>query len=246
MFDVLVASAAHHQLRAQWVTTSTITHALVIALAVSVTRGAIENSQPMTADPAILLFVPKPPPPPAEPEAKREPVVSATVVSVPPKGFQTVVAPRDIPDVIPPVDLAQRPLDPRDFTGRGVEGGVASGVVGGTGVVDLSGAGDLGAIYEATTKDDRFEQAAIVRPPTPRYPAALAAVGIEGKVSVEFVIDTLGRVEPASIRVLQTTHEAFESSARTAVAAALFRPARLSAHPVRQLTRQSIRFVATQ
>lgn len=244
MFDVLVASAAHHQVRAQWVTTSTITHALVIALAVSVTRGALENAPPIAADPAILLFVPKPPPPPA-PEVKQEPVVSATVVAVPPKGFQTVVAPRDIPDVIPPIDLAQRPLDPRDFTGRGVEGGVASGVIGGTGKVDLGGAGDLSAIYEATSTDDRFEQAAIVRPPEPRYPAALAAVGIEGKVSVEFVIDTLGRVEPASIRVLQSTHQAFESSALTAVAAALFRPARLSAHPVRQLTRQSIRFVAT-
>jgi TonB family protein len=244
MLDVLIASAAHHQVRAHWVTTSTITHALLIALAVSVTRGALENPPPLTADPAILLFVPKPPPPPPQPELKREPVVQPTVVAEPPpKGFQTVVAPRDIPDMIPPVDLTQRPLDPRDFTGRGVEGGVATGVVGGTGVVDPSG-GDLNAIYEATTQDDRFEQAVVVLPPAPRYPALLGSAGIEGEVSVEFVIDTLGRVEGASIRILHSTHEAFESSARAAMAAAVFRPARLRERPVRQLSRQSIRFVA--
>jgi TonB family protein len=244
MFDVLIASGAHHQVRARWVTTSMITHALLIALAVSVTRSALENPPRLMADPAILLFVPKPPPP-AEPEVKREPVVPATVVAEPPpKGFQTVVAPRDIPDVIPPLDLSQRPLDPRDFTGRGVEGGVSSGVLGGRGAVDLSGT-DLNAIYEATTQDDRFEQAVVVRQPAPEYPTVLATVGIEGKVSVEFVIDTLGRVEPASIRILDSSHEAFGSSARAAIAATIFRPARLSTHPVRQLTRQSIRFVAT-
>ncbi|HEY6947272.1 MAG TPA: hypothetical protein VI297_00540 [Gemmatimonadales bacterium] len=54
----------------------------------------------------------------------------------PPKGFQTVVAPTDIPTTMPPVNLHERPFDPRNYTGRGMEGGVAYGVVGGTGVVD--------------------------------------------------------------------------------------------------------------
>jgi TonB family protein len=243
MFDVLVASAAHHQVRARWVTTATLTHAVVIALAVAATRGALERTRPVIEDPAILLFVPKPPPPPP-PETKPQPVRAAVVIAEPPpKGFQTVLAPQDIPREIPPIDLSQRPLDPRDFTGRGVEGGVADGVVGGTGVV--SPGGDLNAIYEATLQDDRFEQAIMVVPPAPKYPAVLASVGIEGKVSLEFVIDTLGRVEPASIRVLQSTHQAFDSSARAAVVKAVFKPARLSAHPVRQLTRQSIRYVET-
>jgi TonB family protein len=246
MFDVLVASAAHREVRAGSVTTSMITHALLIILAVTVTRTALENPPVMAADPAMLLFVPKPPPPPPEPEVRREPAAVATVAAEPPpKGFQTVVAPRDIPDIIPPVDLTQRPLDPRDFTGRGIEGGVASGVVGGTGSVNPDGGSDLSAIYEATTKDDRFEQAIVVVQPAPRYPAALAAAGIEGKVAVEFVIDTAGKVESGSIRVLQSSHRAFEAAAREAMTAAIFRPARLSNHPVRQLTRQSIRFVAT-
>jgi protein TonB len=242
MFDVLVASAARPQLRAGWLTTSTLAHGLVVTLAVLATRGALENTAPVTADPAILLFVPKPPPPP--PEVKQEPARAVvTIAEPPPKGFQTVVAPQDIPKVIPPVDLGQRPLDPRDFTGRGVEGGIAAGVVGGTGVVDPRELGDLNAIYEATMQDDRFQQAVMVVPPAPKYPRVMEAIGIEGRVSLEFIIDTLGRVEPASIRVLQSTHEAFDSSAWDAVAKAVFRPARLSAHPVRQLTRESIRYV---
>jgi periplasmic protein TonB len=245
MFDVLIASAAHREVRAGSVTTSMITHALLIMLAVTITRAALENPPVPSVDPAILLFVPKPPPPP-EPEVKVEPPAITPLVAEPaPKGFQTVVAPRDIPDVIPPVDLTQRPLDPRDFTGRGVEGGVAGGVVGGTGTASPDGASDLGAIYEATTRDDRFEQAAVVFQPVPRYPTALAAAGIEGKVAMEFIIDTAGKVEGGSIRVLESSHQTFEAAAREAMKAAVFRPARLSNHPVRQLTRQSIRFVAT-
>jgi TonB family protein len=176
-----------------------------------------------------------------KPEAAPAAVV---IAEPPPKGFQTVAAPTDIPTVIPPVDLTQRPLDPRDFTGRGVEGGIGSGVVGGTGKVDTGD--NLDAIYEASTSDSRFEQAVMVSPPVPRYPAALQTAGIDGRVDLEFVIDTAGRVEPSSLRVLESTHPAFEAAAREALARASFRPARLGSHPVRQLTRQAIRFTTAR
>jgi protein TonB len=245
MFDVLVASGAHLELRPRWVTTSVLTHALLITLAVMASRAVLDAPSVTAPDPAILLFVPKPPPPPP-PEVKPEAPPSAVVAEPPPKGFQTVAALTDIPKVIPPVDLSERPLDPRDFTGRGVEGGLAEGVVGGTGRADTWAGGDLNAIYEATTNDERFEPAILVMQPAPKYPAALEAVGIEGQVMVEFVIDTLGRVQPRSIRIMATTHPDFAVAARAAVAGAIFRPAHLSAHPVRQLTRQSIRFVTTR
>lgn len=245
MFDVLVASGAHLELRARWVTTSLITHALVITLAAVATRAALDNPTVKAPEAVTLLFVPKPPPAPPPPEVKREPPPPSVVMAEPPpKGFQTVATLKDIPNVIPPVDLTQRPLDPRDFTGRGVEGGLAEGVVGGSGKVDAA-AGGLDAIYEATTQDERFEQASMVFQPAPKYPKALEALGIEGRVTVEFVIDTTGRVQPASIRILESTHTDFEAAARAAVAGAIFRPARLSAHPVRQLTRQAVRFVTT-
>jgi TonB family protein len=240
MLDVLIASGAHLDLRPRWVTTSVLTHALLVTLAVMATRAALEAPPVRAPESAILLFVSKPPSPP--PDVQRESPPSVVVAEPPPKGFQTVAALTDSPKVIPPLDLSQRPLDPRDFTGRGVEGGVAEGLVGGTGQVD-PGPGDLNAIYEATTDDERFEPAILVSQPAPRYPAALESLGMEGRVDVEFVIDTLGRVQPHSIRILGSSHPDFADAARAAVAGAVFRPAHLSAHAVRQLTRQSIRFV---
>ena len=52
------------------------------------------------------------------------------------RGFQVIDAIGAIPTDIPPVDPNMRAIDARDFTGRGVEGGVGWGVVGGKGPAD--------------------------------------------------------------------------------------------------------------
>ncbi len=245
MFDVLVLSGAHLELKSRWVGTSLLMHVSVAALAVMVTRAALESPSAEMRDSPVMLFVPKPPEPPPPPEVKPEPAPAVVVTEPPPKGFQTVAALSDIPEVIPPVDLTQRALDPRDFTGRGVEGGLATGVVGGTGKVEgWSGEPGPGAIYEATTNDERFAPAVVVFQPAPRYPAPLQTLGLEGRTVIEFVIDTTGHVEPGSVRSLESTHPAFEQAAREVMVKSVFHPARLSGHPVRQLTRQAVRFVS--
>jgi outer membrane biosynthesis protein TonB len=68
---------------------------------------------------------------------------------------------------------------------------------------------------------------------------------VEGRVKVVPVVDTTGKVEAGSVRILESSHQAFEDAARGTVLGAAFRPARLNSRPVRQLTRQAIRFVAT-
>jgi protein TonB len=102
----------------------------------------------------------------------------------------------------------------------------------------------MGEIYQATTNLPGFVPAMVLSQPTPEYPAALASVGIEGRVEIQFVVDTTGKVEPSSFEVVKSTQVGFEPAARTAILGSLFRPARLSNVPVRQLTRQSIKFVA--
>ena len=63
--------------------------------------------------------VPPPPPPPPEPEAPPPPTVDT------PKGFQTLATPVIVPpDIPPPGEEVQE----EDFSGEGVEGGVAEGV----------------------------------------------------------------------------------------------------------------------
>ena len=245
MFDVLVFSGAPLELKPRWISTSVVMHALAVLGAVMVTRAALQSPLAARPDVAVMLFVPKaPPPPPAEVEAER-PAPAVIVTEPPPKGFQTVAALRDIPDLIPPVDLTQRALDPRDFTGRGAEGGLAAGVVGGTGKADVWASGPaVDAIYEASSNDERFSPATVVSQPAPRYPKHLEVAGLQGRVLIEFVIDTSGHVEPGSVRSLESTHPAFEEVAQEAMLGSLFKPARLSGHPVRQLTRQSVRFVS--
>jgi protein TonB len=239
MFELLPASGVHPDLKLRWLTTSLVTHTLVGALAIAATRAALDAG--LVAPPAevMLLVLPKaaePAPPPPVREQESAPVVN--LAEAPPQGFQTIEALKEIPTLIPPVDLNQRPFDPRDFTGRGVEGGVARGIFGVTGPVDLD------EIYEATTNVPGFEPAMVLSQPLPQYPTSLEAVGLEGRVMVEFVVDTNGRVEPASFRVIESTHTAFEAAARRAILASLFRPARIGKVPVRQLSRQSVRFVA--
>jgi protein TonB len=167
-------------------------------------------------------------------------------VNPPPKGFQTVVAPTDVPTGIPAVDRSQRPFDPADFTGQGVEGGVGYGVEGGTGTVDpdVVPVGDADVVYPATLGDVRFEPAVLISQPVPKYPPVLQQAGISGLVKLRYVVDTTGRVEPTSIKVIESTHRGFEDPARESVEAAVFHPARIGERPVRQLANQPIRFVA--
>ena len=241
MFDVLPASGAQLGVRPTSISTSIISHALAVLLAVLATQGALDAPRMDLPPEAMLLYMPKPEPPPPPVEPKTEPAPKLVIAEPPPKGFQTVAAPSEIPTVIPPVDFEQRPLDPRDFSGMGVEGGIADGVVGGTGVVTRSD-----AIYEATTMLEGFAPAVLLAQPAPKYPAVLHSAGLSGTVMIEFVIDTVGQVEPASIRMVESTHRGFNDAARAAVLGARFEPARLGRHPVRQLTRQRVRFVAAQ
>jgi TonB family protein len=66
--------------------------------------------------------------------------------------------------------------------------------------------------------------------------------GVEGRVVVRFVVDTLGSVEPGSVTVVSATFSHFESSAREAVATCRYRPARMNHRPVRVLVQAPIEF----
>lgn len=86
------------------------------------------------------------------------------------------------------------------------------------------------------------EPAAAIRQPQPRYPPALRLASIEGRVLVEFVIDTTGLIDPGSLRIVERTHQGFEAAALEALERSMFRPARVAGRPVRQRTLQSIAF----
>lgn len=75
-----------------------------------------------------------------------------------------------------------------------------------------------------------------------RYPAVLRESGIEGSVTVTFIIDAEGRVEPDGVQVLAATQQGFVPAATEAVLTSRFRPARKGHSAVRVRVRQVISF----
>ena len=135
MFDNLIESQQKRQRKFGQTMFSLAVHALLIFLAVKATQVVATTTEAPTVDTTVSFLKPPAPPPEPPPPPPDEVIVSA---NPPPKGFQTVVAVADIPKDIPPVDLNQKAFNPNDFTGKGVEGGIAAGIAGGTGPVDLN------------------------------------------------------------------------------------------------------------
>jgi TonB family protein len=84
---------------------------------------------------------------------------------------------------------------------------------------------------------ERYEGSA-----APVYPPELSARRIEGQVEAAYVVDTMGRVDTTTIRVMQSDDPRFTESVRTALGETLFRPAKRSGKAVRQLVQQRFRF----
>jgi protein TonB len=82
----------------------------------------------------------------------------------------------------------------------------------------------------------------VLATPPVRYPPLLREAGIEGTVVLEFVVDTLGHAEPATIRIISSTQEQFEAPAREAILTSLYRPGRWRGQPVRALSLERVAF----
>ena len=78
--------------------------------------------------------------------------------------------------------------------------------------------------------------------PVLQYPDLLRQAGISGRVLVQAIIDTLGRAEPNSVKVLQSPNPGFDQSAKDYVLKALFRPARVHGRAVRVLIQTPVDF----
>jgi TonB family protein len=185
-------------------------HTAMIAGVVYATLHAVPSDNRVSMDTTVVLLAPQEQQKPVDPP----PVQLGDAL----KGFQTVAVPAQIPTDIPPVDLQQR-FDPKDYSGSGIEGGRATGIVVG---------GD--EVYAEALVEER---PALLSAPPPVYPALLKQAGIQGRVILRAVIDTTGRVEPASVRILKSPNPAFDQPTKDWVLKALFRPARLRGRGVR-------------
>ena len=81
------------------------------------------------------------------------------------------------------------------------------------------------------------EYAEVLTGPLPVYPDLLRQAGLEGKVVLEAVVDTTGRVLAQSVAVVTASNPGFIAPARQALLATLFRPAMVGGNPVRMRVR---------
>ena len=92
-----------------------------------------------------------------------------------------------------------------------------------------------------------FEAVVDVKPailflPSPEYPVQLRVKGVGGRVLVQCIVDTMGIVEPNSVKILQTPDTAFSRATIEALLQARFTPARVKGKAVRVLVDVPIDF----
>ena len=78
--------------------------------------------------------------------------------------------------------------------------------------------------------------------PHPQYPDTLRSANVEGEVLIQFVVDTSGRVEPGTVKVLKSTHPLFTKSVKDALVTMRFSPAEIAGRKVRQLVQMPFVF----
>jgi protein TonB len=235
MFNTLLESRPRKQRSVGGTAFSVFAHVTILTALIYVTaHAAIKNNKEKIEKIQFAeMKKPDPPPPPKEPPPPKDVVVAPP----PPKGFQVLTAPVNIPDVIPTVDLTKKVTDEADFSGKGVAGGVGKGVVGGTGPV-----GDQPYF------DFQVEKQAAAEPghPNPRYPDMLQSAGIPGEVLAQFVIDTTGRADMSTFKVLKSDNDLFTQEVKNTLPKWRFYPAEVGGRKVKELVQQPFSFAITK
>jgi len=232
MFNNLLESKPKKEKRGGGTVTSVVLHSIIVGLAVYATaNAAIKNEKPRQ-EKIDFVETPKDQPPPKE-EPPPPPPPDVVVAPPPPKGFQVLTAPVEIPDVIPDIDLSKKVTDEADFSGKGVAGGVAKGTEG-------------GAVVQSDQPYFEFQvEKPVVPAPgsiSPRYPDMLRQAGVEGEVLAQFVVDTTGKAEPGSLKILKSSHDMFVQSVKNALPNMKFIPAEVGGRKVKQLVQQPFTF----
>ena len=78
--------------------------------------------------------------------------------------------------------------------------------------------------------------------PTPVYPPLLRDAGVQGRVIVAAVVDTMGQAETGSVRIVLSDNPGFDRAALATVLAGRFRPARIYGRAVRVLVQVPVVF----
>ncbi len=205
---------------------SLVVHSTLIVAGLYATlhaRKAVTVARPILDIAMFQQSTPTPPP-------------QAAPVLAPQIRINTLAIPTSIPAVIPPP--SQAAFDPSRFSGLGA--GSASPWRVDTAAAVSRPAPRPDAVFSAEVLE---EPPVRIGGPDPAYPDLLRRAKIGGQVTIECVVDTAGRTEQGSVRIVQSTHALFEQPAREAAAAWIFQPGRIDGRAVRVRVRIPLIFV---
>jgi protein TonB len=229
MFGELLESRAKRARNHSGAVVSVVGHALFITLAVVATRKPLVATSP--AERVYRLPVLETPVPVApRPEDRSARTTGPSTPSVPaPLPF---VPPVIVLPGIPPVDLTAPPATGLAWPSEGpaVKGGI---------VPRGSAEGEAGIPF-ATGVDK--PAIALSGNPSPRYPEALRRAAVRGEVVIQVVIDTTGRADMGTVRVMSSDHALLTSAVIDALPRARFLPAETGGRKVRMWAMQSFVF----
>jgi len=239
---------------------SVILHVLVIFLAVFATaRAGTRKPEGVKAEKLNFVEIKKndpptpvkkePPPPPKKVEAPKPKTPQLKVVMpkvetpAPPQGFKVLPPAVSIPTKLPSIDLSKALTNENDFSGKGVAGGSANGVKGGTG-----NEGDIGKSAGVKEEHGPYMEFQVEKPvekiggEAPEYPQSLKDQGVEGQVLAQFVVNESGRYEAGTLKILNSSNPAFTAAVKDALPRMRFSAAQIGGKKVQQLVQMPFQF----
>ena len=233
MFSTLPESAARARRSPAGMAWSCLLHAGVVTLVTfvsGVTRD-LTSSLPTPTRPDTLIWIATPPGP------TRGSGGSRTSLSRPAGPLAPALpAPIDVPTTI----LPPNPESPGvELIGMSpvVDAGRLLGSRG-SGAGGASGSPGVGGPWRTP---DRIA-AALPDNPRPRYPDVLRASRIEGRVTLDCVVDTTGVIDLSTVRILDSDHAHFTAAVRSVLPHLRFAPAEADGRRVRQWVRIPFQF----
>lgn len=240
---------------------SIILHVLIISFAIFATAQAGARKPDRVKAEKVSFIEPKkdeppppkkePPPPPKKAEAPKPkapkvevPKLPKVEAPAPPQGFKVVPPAVTVPTTIPTIDLSKAVTNEKDFSGKGVAGGSADGVKGGTGKEGDTGK-EAGKAEEHAGPYMEFQVEKPVQKiggEAPEYPSFLKDQGVEGQVLAQFVVNESGRYEPGTLKILNSSNAAFTAAVKDALPRMKFSAAQIGGKKVQQLVQMPFQF----
>jgi len=237
MFGTLLESRARRHRRTGGAALSIAAHIAIIGVATAATvHGTTSSRTP--SKPEFIVFTATPP----APRHIEHRQTAARPTSSGPTDFRPIVLtippPSTTPPTLPPIDISS-PVTPDEI-------GLAVGPAGNQRVpagrtLDLTDDGPPDGQWRGRELLMR-----IVSSAKPRYPETLRQNGIDGRVVVQFVVDTTGSVDPNSVRVLRSTHDLFTQAVRSTLASFRFKPAEVGGRRTPALAEMPFEFRVTR